>query len=320
MKRIDWLDQIKGWAVGVGFLLYFLPLVLKVNTQGELSSALDLIKTFKFYIPMGLVLISGISIYYTPKVDKSWWVRKFLALVVLSSWFYLIGQDESHYYTMMISVLFFYYPLWWFLKSKAGVEKILVNLVLGLIYFIGLKLSPETVPLPVGGASLSEAGAWQLFGLNLLSGIPMVILGSFLIPWVLSGGLNLRRLNQAVLILGGIFLIDLIAYHYFLTTPITSGFPPMLRQTWVGAAVVLGGISLSNYLPRALQRGLAALGHRSLLHYWSLWLGATLVVSWNKFGLHQFSPIQGLGLGFLIIFGYGILLSIKPQAGIVKQE
>jgi hypothetical protein len=225
----------------------------------------------------------------------------------------LIGQDESHYYTIMVSCLFGYYPLWWYLKNKHGLEKGLINLIISLIYFMVLKLSPAVDPLPLGG-HLSDAGAWQLLGFNFLSGLPMVVLGSYLIPWLVSADrtINLPQLGQAIGGLMGLWLIDYLLYHYWFTTPVTTGFPPMLRQTWVGALVVLLALGALQIWPRA-YKPLATLGQRSLLHFWTLWLGGTLIVAWNGVGKYQFSGI-GASLGLLLIITlYTVVINFKPK-------
>jgi hypothetical protein len=88
MKRIVWLDQLKGLAVGIGIWFYLLPMLMSdLNPQLNLSGAGEWFRNLHFYLPLGLVLISGFSIYFTETVDRKWWLRKFFSLVVLSSGF-----------------------------------------------------------------------------------------------------------------------------------------------------------------------------------------------------------------------------------------
>jgi hypothetical protein len=322
-QRIMWLDQLKALAVGVGILLYLLPMMLQdFNPQGQYQTlAVDLVRGLRFYLPLGLVLISGFSLYFHKIFSSKWWITKFTSLVLVSSWLYAIGQDQSHYYSMMIPCLFFYYPLWWYLKKKMGVEKFLLNLLLALSYFIGLKLSPQLLATPMDWASLNDAAAWQLIWFNLLSGLPMVILGSYLIPWIMNKDLASQRLNQAILALGLLVVIDALLYHFVFTFPVTSGYPPMLRQTWAGALAVLLGIkALVIINPISQLNFLTTLGRHSLLHYWTLWLLGTLVVSWNGLGKYEFNLISATGIILLIFVAYGEIKNRFSKAGMNIKE
>lgn len=318
-QRSIWLDQLKGLAVALGAILYLLPMMMKdFNPQGFFQSdSVDFVRGLRFYLPMGLVLISGFGLYFHSQFSSKWWITKFSALVVLSSWLYMIGQDESHYYSMMIPCLFFYYPLFWYLKKKTGLEKVLLNLLIGLSYFIGLKLSPAMVSMPVGGSSLTDAGAWQLIWFNLLSGLPMVMIGSYLVPWLLENKtLNQSRLNQAIIGLSVVFLADYLLYQYLLTFPVTSGYPPMLRQTWMGALAVLGAIKGLSLLPQAPLKPLQDLGRNSLVNFWTLWLFGTLIISWNSLGKYQFNLMSGLGLLLIILVAFAVIKSKLTKSGI----
>jgi hypothetical protein len=307
-QRVSWLDQIKGLGLIIGLLVYFVPLLtidFKPQNQNPNIFNINLIKNIELFTHMGLIFISALSFKFFDYKNIQWFGKKFINLVLLSTFLYAVGQDYRSIFWQTIQCLWFYFPLFYILNQQKhlGVKAVLWSLIL-LIYYISLPL----------WSSLSDSLLGSIFfgfkqhqvSFNIFMGLPMVVLSSILSDLIIKDKKIDTSLSFKVLVgLISLMIVKYFIIKYFIISKNIYGYPPHINEFLSGAIVVLLGIVFSLKFP---LNNLINFGKNGLVNYWTLWLFGSLIFEWNQIGMYKFPLFISFSLILLIL---GFFIGIK---------